>query len=151
MRSFGIDLSAGLFLAAAFTLFSAPSGCPQATGAFLIETTQRETARMRSGHLKRRQKVNTQRVIKQLKTPVITGVQKLLRGVQAEHAVFDYLQLVSEHGEFQVKHRDIAAYCNVGLGSVGAILKRLAQRGAIEYQCSKAYGTKGKVLDRVNA
>lgn len=155
LRSFGIDLSAGLFLAACVSIW--PTKTPQT--APLISDGGHDGGGVQSTgpvQPKPNSRVQSQRVIERLKQPVQNEHvqservqndlnEKRPRGKKAEQVVLAYIERIAQRGEFKCTHRDVSQQCNIGLGNVSPVLSRLNHAGLIEYQCGPS-GTSGRLL-----
>lgn len=115
VRSFGIDLAASLFLALAFGIRPAKPIKAPAVS-----------------------KAKTKAVIERIKSSAQTDHNDDMR-------VLGHLDAITLDGSFKAGHRSIAKACGISHGNVTHILKRLADKGLIEYKPTTK-GTIGKVI-----
>lgn len=128
IRSFGIDLAAGLFLAFASKLWPAK---PQSKPSPVVSREK------------------TKKVIEKIKLDAQTVQASDQNNHLDDMKVFGHLDKIAIDGQFKSGHRGIAKACKISHGNVGHILKRLADKGMITYKPTSK-GTVGNILKELS-
>lgn len=150
LRSYGIDLAAGVLISSAVILWSTPVALQMPTQhpRYGSQQQPREVAhQLPAGgnggqkQLKRVQREHTQRLIENMQA-----------GVQNHKAVLNTLNtLAGGDGGFKTTYRAIASHAGIATGAVNDALTALEAVGLIERYSSKGRGTMGRVLQNAHA
>lgn len=150
LRSFGIDLAAGLFLAASFSIWPArpskPAPAPNDNGGDAVHP---ETPVQNDGPNTRVQtRAKSQRIIEQFKS----GVQSVQNTEHREQLVLQAIHDLSENGELKTTYRVLASKSDTSIGSINEILNSLESHGLIDRTLNnRRHGQHIRVLNTEHA